>query len=417
MRSKHAFIAFLFAAALLCGAGRWWIINSRDDELPAPALLRPVANTITLVVAPQTAVLNRIGVPIHQRSPWTIPLATAGISAAIAASVLLLTSARARPDLRHRPRQEAPREPESAQAAVAPAIDRRTLLHRAAATIAIGAGWAVPVNATAIAPYRMTTRRYRIIIPDLPAGLDGFRIVQLSDTHIGPEVSEAFVAEAVRLALSLKPDLVVHTGDFLSAHPRYIEPAADVLKPLIGAGVAAPLAVLGNHDWCEGGGPPVARALERIGFRMMDNNAVFLRDDRVIVADDPGPGRGVAIVGVGDLIMSDTDVARAFARVRRDMPTILLAHEPDVAELPELSATGSPRIDVMLCGHTHGGQVRIPLLGTPIVPSAYGQKYVGGLVDGPAFPVLVSRGIGMSWLPIRWGVPPEVVELTLVAAR
>jgi predicted MPP superfamily phosphohydrolase len=94
------------------------------------------------------------------------------------------------------------------------------------------------------------------------------------------------------------------------------------------------------------------------------------------------------------------------------MPRLLLAHEPDTAELPQLNH----RVDLMLAGHTHGGQVKLPLLGTPVVPSAFGSKYAGGLVQGPAYPVLVSRGIGTSIVPVRWGVPPEVVVITLTRA-
>ena len=67
----------------------------------------------------------------------------------------------------------------------------------------------------------------------------------------------------------------------------------------------------------------------------------------------------------------------------------------------------------MISGHTHGGQVRLPLIGTPMIPSQFGQKYAGGLVQGPAFPVLISRGVGMSLLPVRFNVPPEIVEITL----
>jgi predicted MPP superfamily phosphohydrolase len=419
VRTRIAIFALVVTAATLCGLGRWYVNNTRDDALPAPAILRPFANAVTLFVAPQTMALNLVGIPIGPGSPWTILLSGLGISAAAGASALLLITARGRPKVdqpqANIPPAAQPHVPAPTASHDATAIHRRTLLRRAVASVAVTAGWAIPASAATITPYRLAVRRYRIIIPDLPPGLHGFRIVQLSDTHVGPEVSESFVAESVQLALSLRPDLIVHTGDFLSAHPRYIEPATRVLVPLVGACASPPLAVLGNHDWWEGGGPPVARALERIGIRPIDNAAVFLREDRTIVTQDPGPERGVAIVGVGDLISGDTDVARAFARIPRGTPTVLLSHEPDVAEIAELTATDAPRIDVMLCGHTHGGQVRIPLIGTPIIPSAHGQKYAGGLVNGPAFPVIISRGIGMTWLPIRWGVPPEVVELTLVS--
>jgi predicted MPP superfamily phosphohydrolase len=91
----------------------------------------------------------------------------------------------------------------------------------------------------------------------------------------------------------------------------------------------------------------------------------------------------------------------------------LLSHNPDVAEDPILLASRL-RVDLMISGHTHGGQVRLPLLGTPIVPSRFGSRYAGGFVKGPAFPVIISRGIGMSLLPVRWNVAPEIVEIELV---
>ena len=107
---------------------------------------------------------------------------------------------------------------------------------------------------------------------------------------------------------------------------------------------------------------------------------------------------------------------------------MVLAHNPDTAEVLagrlRIRRTGwskgyvpcrtTPRIDAMLCGHTHGGQVRIPFLGTPVIPCWSGTKYAGGVVQGPGYPVVVSRGVGMSILPIRLGVPPEVVEVTFV---
>ena len=104
----------------------------------------------------------------------------------------------------------------------------------------------------------------------------------------------------------------------------------------------------------------------------------------------------------------------------RALKRIVLAHTPDTAEIPELTGGGrslrARRIDLMVSGHTHGGQVRVPLLGAPVTLSRYGQKYARGLVQGPICPVVISAGIGMSVFPVRFGVPPEVVEITLTRA-
>jgi predicted MPP superfamily phosphohydrolase len=166
-------------------------------------------------------------------------------------------------------------------------------------------------------------------------------------------------------------------------------------------------------------------ALRAIGVRMLDNGRVFLDGATRRFREEGAPGESLCIAGLGDLMTDFISVHLALGGVPADVPRIVLAHNPDTAEHPQcvgescvggLPLTAAPRVDLMISGHTHGGQVRIPFLGTPFIPSRYGQKYAGGLVKGPAFPVLVSRGIGMSLLPVRLGVPPEIVELTLTRA-
>jgi uncharacterized protein len=116
---------------------------------------------------------------------------------------------------------------------------------------------------------------------------------------------------------------------------------------------------------------------------------------------------------VGDLYMDTQRYDAALGGVPADMPRLLLSHNPDVAEDPALAVYGY-RIDLMLSGHTHGGQIYIPGIGSPIVPSQFGQKYARGLVQGPVCPVFISRGLGHTVLPVRIGVRPEmaVIELT-----
>jgi predicted MPP superfamily phosphohydrolase len=97
------------------------------------------------------------------------------------------------------------------------------------------------------------------------------------------------------------------------------------------------------------------------------------------------------------------------------MPRLLLSHNPDVAEAPGL-VRGGRLVDLMLCGHTHGGQIALPGLGTPITNSRYGQTYAQGLIEGPVCAVFVCRGIGVSALPLRLGVPPEIAVLELRSA-
>lgn len=313
-----------------------------------------------------------------------------------------------------------PRQTPDADAPADPSR-RRMLIDTAAA----GAGLAMfsaPIYASAIEPNMIAVRRYRVPIRGLSASLDGLRIVQLSDTHLGPRVHESHIARAVEIALEEKPDLIALTGDYVHNGPGPIDRAAELFKPLISSpGVIGVVGVLGNHDWYAGG-KRMGRALTDIGARMIDNDKVFLDvASRSLTSEAPAnPAAGLCFVGLGDLLTHTVEPERAFAGVHPDTPRVLLAHVPDTLELDSVRAPGGPRIDLALCGHTHGGQIRVPFLGTPGIPSEYGQRYAGGLIDASiaatACPVVVSRGLGTSIVPIRIGVPPEVVVVELVKA-
>lgn len=266
-------------------------------------------------------------------------------------------------------------------------------------------------KATLVNPWRPVVREYAVPISDLPAPLDGMRVVQVSDPHFGPRMPADAVTAAVELALSLRPDVVALTGDYILAGSRYIAGAASLLSPLASGPRAVPcVGVLGNHDWYGDAGG-MRRALEDSGVSMIDNGRVFLDAGTRGLSRRP-PVSGLCLAGLGDLYCDKIDGRAALEGVDPLMPRIVLAHNPDTAEHPQV-VRGGRRVDLMLSGHTHGGQVRLPLLGAPIVPSAYGRKYVGGLVRGPVCPVVVSRGVGTTLLPVRLGVPPEVVLVVL----
>ena len=228
--------------------------------------------------------------------------------------------------------------------------------------------------------------------------------MQLTDTHLGRRVPTRHIEHAVARAVGLDPELFVLTGDYVD-HGRWaIRPAVDVLRPLVDTGRPV-LSVLGNHDWFDDG-PLMQRTLAGAGMRPIDNDRRFLAADGR-VHDEP-VADGLCIAGVGDLKYDRVDFDAALAGVPSAMPRIVLSHQPDAAELPAWH-----RVDLMLSGHTHGGQVRLPVLGSPVVPSRYGQKYACGLVRGPRWPVIVASGVGTSMLPVRFGMPPEIVEITL----
>jgi predicted MPP superfamily phosphohydrolase len=255
--------------------------------------------------------------------------------------------------------------------------------------------------------FGVTHRVFRI--RDLPPALDGLRIAQITDVHHGPWLPLGHVHEIVRAVNRLAPDLVVLTGDYVDQSPVYIEPVAAVLgrlRPRIGT-----LAVLGNHDWGEGA-EATQRAFCRAGLPLIDNSRRVLTPDRRLVntADI-----GLALCGIGDFWCDRPDYRAALDGLPSTMPRLLLSHNPDAAEDPKFIRS-ELRVDLMLSGHTHGGQIRLPGLGPLVLPSKYGQKYAEGLVQGPCCPVFVCRGLGMSAFPVRFNAPPEVAMLELRTA-
>lgn len=319
---------------------------------------------------------------------------------------------------------------------------RAFLLDTAMISTATLAGGGVAYGAL-VGPWSIVVRRYRVPIRNLPTTLDGFRMVQISDTHLGPRIPSSFVQEVVRRAIEIKPDLYLLTGDYVHMGRTHIDPAAELFRPLVDAAANATgvVGVLGNHDHYADG-PEMSRALRRTGVTMIDNDRVFVDSDSRRLSVNPAEGKGLCIAGLGDLLEDRIDPARALRRVPLGMPRIVLAHNPDTAEAPDVTGKpsqkfypskptqpwwaidtgsdtggqGAARVDLMISGHTHGGQVRVPFFGTPGIPSRFRQKYAHGLVQGPVCPVLVSAGLGMSVLPVRVGVPPELVEITLISA-
>jgi len=299
--------------------------------------------------------------------------------------------------------------PEDAGAAGASAAPsrRRVILWtgRATATAVVAAGgYAFGYEPRSI---EVTTRR--IPIRNLPEALDGLRIVQITDVHHGPWTSLAEVRRIVGMANDLRPDLVALTGDYVHRGPAYIAPVVEELaklRPQIGM-----VGVLGNHDWWES--EKLCRTeFERHGIPLIDNARLFITRRRTMSRD---AGDGLCIAGVGDLWEDVCDYAKALGQLPRDMPRILLSHNPDVAEEPAFRASGL-RADLMISGHTHGGQVRVPGYGPLTVNSRHGRKYAAGLVQGPVCPVYICRGLGMTVMPVRFACRPEIAVIELTAA-
>ncbi|MFO0947832.1 MAG: metallophosphoesterase [Planctomycetota bacterium] len=261
----------------------------------------------------------------------------------------------------------------------------------------------VAADSIVLSPQRLQIRRYDIPVNDLPKSLDGVRIVHISDTHYGPFITLEFLREVIREANAEKPDYVMLTGDYVHQTPAAIRGGISIFRELRPR--VATVAVLGNHDHWEGA-EDCRKEFHSIGVPMFDNRRQFLTMSGLT----PEPvAESLCLAGVGDYWTDDVLIAKTLEGVPQAMPRLMLSHNPDVAEV----APRDERIDLMLSGHTHGGQVWLPALGTPKVPSYYGQKYAGGLVEAPTCRVIVSRGVGMAILPVRFCVPPEISVITL----
>lgn len=244
-------------------------------------------------------------------------------------------------------------------------------------------------------PGWLTLEQIPVALPQRPPQLPTLTIGQLSDLHVGAAIAPYLVEEAVALLNAQWPDLVVITGDFVTAGPLYLKPAARSL-----AALTAPLgvyAVLGNHDyWC--GARHLRQLLEARGIRVLVNEA-----ERIAHASGD-----FWLIGLDDVLCGKPDLDKALAGVPENSLRILLAHEPDVAD-----TAARYGIALQLSGHSHGGQIRHP--GGPLVLPKLGRRYPRGLqqVPGSETFVYTNRGIGTAGPPLRLNSPPQVTVLKL----
>jgi predicted MPP superfamily phosphohydrolase len=252
-----------------------------------------------------------------------------------------------------------------------------------------------------LAPQQPIVERVLISLPSVSAELDGITIAQLSDLHYDRRLDSALIEQAVSLTNALRPDLVVLTGDYLTVRVlgNGLRPAEDsrICARMLGQ-LHAPLgtfAVLGNHDCTDP--RTVIRALENQGIAVLHNRNL---------AVEHGSGR-LWIVGVEDVLLGQPSLDDALRGVPQGELTILLAHEPDFADV----AAESP-IKLQLSGHSHGGQVRFPFMGALYLPPM-GRKYPPGISRIGPLVLYTNRGIGTSLLPIRLNCPPEITLFTL----
>jgi predicted MPP superfamily phosphohydrolase len=245
-------------------------------------------------------------------------------------------------------------------------------------------------------PSSLQLHHYDLSLPNWPQELDGFEIALLSDLHVGsPYYGLNQLEEVVRRVNESEPDLVLLAGDYVidGVKGGHFVPPEDI-APILGKLRArhGVFAVLGNHDWWLDG-PRVRSAFEKAGVRVIDDEAVRISK--------------FWIVGLGDWWEAPPDISKALMSVDDNAPVVALTHNPDV--FPKIPS----RIMLTLAGHTHGGQVRVPFFGTPVVPSRYGARYAQGHVIEGERHLFVTSGLGTSIIPARFRVPPEIALLRL----
>jgi len=274
-------------------------------------------------------------------------------------------------------------------------LDRRRFLKRL-----LGATGALALGGCSLESVReprvVQVTHPTIAIPGLPSDLDGLTICQITDVHHGPYLDRERVRRVVDLVNSLRPDLIAISGDSVSRDVCYIGPVWREFARL-----QAPLgiySVLGNHDhWV--GADETRAATAEAGIVELDNRAVPLGQMHV-------QGSDLYLAGVDDLWTGSPDLETALEPLPPQAAVILLSHQPDFAD-----EVRDPRVKLILAGHSHGGQVVLPLLGPLHVPCR--RKYAAGLAQGPCGLVYTSRGIGCVTPPIRFLCPPELPVLSL----
>jgi predicted MPP superfamily phosphohydrolase len=245
-------------------------------------------------------------------------------------------------------------------------------------------------------PNMLVVERHEIILRRLPRELDGLRVVQLSDIHNGPFTAPGQIERAVEIANSLKPDLVALTGDYVSHEREYAAPCAELMGRLRArCGV---FAILGNHDhWTDAA--LITDLFRAEGIKVLVNEGMrFEHPDRA--------GASFWLAGVDDTMVGLEDLSLALAGSRTDEMKLLLAHNP--LALRRAARAG---VDLMLSGHTHGGQVTWRSEASP--SGRPRRRLLRGLGYQGATQIYVSRGLGTVVLPVRYGCLPEVSLLEL----
>lgn len=243
--------------------------------------------------------------------------------------------------------------------------------------------------------YLIQENHYRVNVKNLPEEFTGFRIVQLTDLHYGFLVPKVLIEYVVNRANSIEKDIIVCTGDYV--HKRRKIQEIDTVWPILKK-LKAPLgvySVLGNHDhWVD----------SKHSLYWLEKSGQSVRHKVVPIKKN---GKRIWIGGSGDLWEDELKIDETFSGVNSNDFKLLLAHNPDTADRDYKT-----KIDLVVSGHTHGGQINIPLYGPPFLP-VRNKRYTNGLIRTARTSVFISRGIGWALLPVRFNCAPEIAVLHL----
>jgi predicted MPP superfamily phosphohydrolase len=246
-----------------------------------------------------------------------------------------------------------------------------------------------------------TVATVRLKLKRLPYAFSGLRVVQISDIHMGGWINRERLQQVADWIAAQRPDVLVITGDFLigsgftEVSEQWIHDLKEVLSPL---GKSIPsFAVLGNHDYWTN--PEAIREMLALsGIVDLTNNVFTLTRD----------GQNLHFCGVDDIREGNVRLDLVVHQLTSESAAILLAHEPDFADV----SAATEKFDLQISGHTHGGQVVLPFIGAPILPHL-GRKYPSGLYEVRDMFQYTNRGLGANRFAIRWNCPPEVTIFVL----
>jgi predicted MPP superfamily phosphohydrolase len=286
-------------------------------------------------------------------------------------------------------------------------VSRRRVLAGAAGLVGLSAA-ATGAYATILEPQSLVVTRYKLN----PRGWPNDRkltLTVIADLHAGgPDMKLDHIRKIVDTANALQSDVVVLLGDYTATYRFANEPVPYAVWSAELARLEARFgtwAILGNHDWWNDIAD-IRRTLADVHIPVLENDAVMLG----------APDKRFWLAGLGDQLAyrlghgrfrGVDDLSGTLAQAKTDDPIVLLAHEPDI--FPQVPS----RVALTLSGHTHGGQIRLPLIWPAFVPSKYGRRFAYGHVIEDERHLIVSGGLGTSFVPARFGVPPEIVQVEL----